>query len=141
MSEKLEHLKLVQGVVQRLSQNSFAIKGWCITIVSALIALGAKDSNPRVVIVAIVPCVVFGFLDAFYLWRERQFRELYARIARGNDVPTFSMNASDEQHVRFCRSLCSAPVAFFYLCLLGISILAIALLSPLTGASSPTTLP
>ena len=42
---KLEHLKMLQAVITRMASNSFMVKGWCITLVSALLALSAKDAR------------------------------------------------------------------------------------------------
>lgn len=33
-----KHLALVQGVINRLAGNSFSLKGWSVTLVSALLA-------------------------------------------------------------------------------------------------------
>ncbi len=45
MEAKLKHLELSQGVINRMAGNSFLLKGWSVTLVSALFALSAKDSN------------------------------------------------------------------------------------------------
>ena len=52
MSDKLKHLEFIQGVINRMGQNSFLIKGWTVTLVAALFALAAKDSNQKFVLVA-----------------------------------------------------------------------------------------
>ncbi len=139
--EKIEHLKLIQGVIQRLGQNSFAIKGWCVTIVSALIALGAKDASPRVIAVGFLPTFLFWCLDGFYLWRERRFRELYSRIARGDDLPPFTMHTNDEVHVKLQRSLFSLSLLAFYLCLLGVALVAMILLARGADVGAATSKP
>jgi hypothetical protein len=46
MESKLKHLELVQGVINRMAGNSFILKGWSVTLTSALFALAAKDANP-----------------------------------------------------------------------------------------------
>ena len=38
MSSKLSHLEMIQGIVNRLSQNSFLLKGWTVVLVSGLFA-------------------------------------------------------------------------------------------------------
>ena len=45
MENKRKHLEFIQSVIARMNSNSFLIKGWSITLVSALFALAAKDSN------------------------------------------------------------------------------------------------
>ena len=76
-SEQQKHLEIIQAVVNRLAGNSFAYKGWAITLVAALIALNAKDASVRLVLVALLPALAFWGLDAYYLRQERLFRKLY----------------------------------------------------------------
>jgi hypothetical protein len=87
-----KHLTLVQGVVNRLAGNSFALKGWSVTLVSALLALATKDAEPRLALVALLPALTFWGLDGYFLAQERLFRRLYAKLIDPNhQVPAFSM--------------------------------------------------
>ena len=43
MEKKHKHIDLIQNVVNRMSQHSFILKGWSITLVVAVFALNAKD--------------------------------------------------------------------------------------------------
>ena len=46
MSEdKLKHLEFIQNVITRMNTNSFQIKGWTVTIVSAVLAIYASTKN------------------------------------------------------------------------------------------------
>lgn len=74
---KLKHLEFLQAIITRMNQNSFQIKGWMVTLVSALIALYANSSQRNFVLVAAVPVVVFWLLDTYYLQQERKFRGIY----------------------------------------------------------------
>src|SRR5690554_1280132 len=92
---KLKHLDFIQNVITRMNSNSFLIKGWTITLVSALFALGAKDSNLNYVLISYVVIPVFWFLDGFYISQERQYRDLYKEVAeKTEDKIDFSMDAS-----------------------------------------------
>jgi len=92
-SEK--HLELLQGVINRLSNNSFLLKGWSVTLVAGLMSLAAKGTERRFAIVAYLPIVAFWLLDAYYLRQERLFRALYDAVsAQGNTVPAFTMDTS-----------------------------------------------
>jgi hypothetical protein len=71
---KEKHLEFTQGVINRMGQNSFLIKGWTVTLVSALFALAAKDANQKFVIVAYFPTIAFWLLDSYYLYQERLFK-------------------------------------------------------------------
>lgn len=93
MEHKHKHLELIQGVVNRLSTNSFLLKGWSVVLVSALFALSATDSRVAFVYLAYIPALVFWGLDGFFLWQEQLYRKLYdhVRVQKDKDVD-FSMN-------------------------------------------------
>lgn len=93
MEAKLKYLEFIQNVITRMNTNSFMIKGWMITLVSALFALAAKDANIRYVAVTYISIPAFWSLDAYYLSQERQYRALY-EVARQLDTIDFSMDAS-----------------------------------------------
>ncbi len=81
MENKIKHLEFIQSTITRMNQNSFQIKGWMITLVSALLALYASSERVVYILIAIVPAVVFWFLDAYYLQQERRFRGVYNDVA------------------------------------------------------------
>lgn len=81
LKSKMKHLEFIQATITRMNQNSFQIKGWMITIVSALLALYANSENVVYILVAIVPVIIFWFLDAYYLQQERKFRGVYNDVA------------------------------------------------------------
>ena len=93
MDHKHKHLELIQGVLNRLSTNSFLLKGWSVVLVSALFALSAADSRAAFVFLAYIPAFVFWGLDGFFLWQEQLYRKLYdhVRVLMNEDVD-FSMN-------------------------------------------------
>lgn len=95
MESKIKHLEFIQNVITRMNANSFLIKGWTITLVSALFALAAKDANVNYVLVSYIVIPAFWILDGFYIFQERQYRDLYkdAAIKEINKVD-FSMEAS-----------------------------------------------
>ena len=75
--QKLKYLEFIQANITRMNSNSFMLKGWCITLVSALFALAAKDADPKYVVLAFIPLPAFWLLDAYYLSQERQYRKLW----------------------------------------------------------------
>ena len=95
MSSKHAHLEMIQGVVNRLSHNSFLLKGWSVILVSAMFALAAKDSQLLFVYLAYFPAIAFWCLDGYFLHQERLFRKLYDHV-RGlsEEEIDFSMNTS-----------------------------------------------
>lgn len=77
---KVQHLLLIQAVINRMAQNSFMIKGWSVTLVAALFALAAAQSNPAFVLLAYLPAAMFWMLDGYFLRQERLFRALYDSV-------------------------------------------------------------
>lgn len=113
MEEKLKYLEFIQGVITRMNSNSFSIKTWMVTILAAFIALFANKPNEWYLLAAIVPMVIFWFLDANYLKMERQYRKLYAD-AVADKVAPFDMDAS-KYDVCFCSVLFSNTIVWLYL--------------------------
>jgi len=74
------HINLLQGIINRLANNSASCKTWCLTLVAALLSLAGATHVPGIVTFALVPVVIFGFLDAMYLAQERSYRDLYTRM-------------------------------------------------------------
>lgn len=79
--EKIKHLEFIQDIITRMNKNSFQLKGWMITIVSALLALYGSSNNDIYIWIAIAPTVIFWLLDAYYLQQERKFRGVYNDVA------------------------------------------------------------
>lgn len=67
MDNKLKHLELIQGVINRMASNSFKLKGWAVTLASGIFALASKESDKMYFLITYVPVIVFWFLDAYYL--------------------------------------------------------------------------
>lgn len=95
MENRQKHLELIQGIINRLSTNSFLLKGWSVVLVSALFALSAANSRPAFVFLAYIPAIVFWGLDGFFLWQEQLYRALYDHV-RGlkEEEIDFSMSTS-----------------------------------------------
>lgn len=116
-NNKIAHLGFIQGVINRMGANSFALKGWTVALVAAVFALAAKDSNLKFFIIALVATVLFWFLDGYFLWQERKFRSLYDAVAK-NEMPsdTFSMDTSsfNKGFCNYFKALLSVTLAVFY---------------------------
>lgn len=93
----IKHLELIQNVINRMAQNSFAYKGWAITLVAAIFVLGANNTAPHFLLIALIPTLAFWGLDAYYLRQERLFRKLYDSVRLnliGEPEDPFSMDTS-----------------------------------------------
>src|SRR6266478_1856334 len=120
---KLKHLEFIQAVVNRMSGNSFLLKGWSVTLVAALFALAARDANKNYVIVAYVPVLVFWLIDAYFMSQERLFRSLYDRTReKKEDEIDFSMNTDPYRNGKnsWAVSFFSRTLLLFYLSMVGI---------------------
>lgn len=120
-SEQIKHLEFIQHVVTRMNTNSFQLKGWTVTLVSALLAIFASTKNELFLLAAIFPAVVLWSLDSYYLMQERKFRGLYNDVAGIPDQPKsiklFAMRPdlyTGKQYTYF-SSIKSTTVVRFYL--------------------------
>lgn len=80
MENKRHHLDTIQSVIQRMGSNSFALKGWAVTLVAGIFALSSKDADEMYFLITYVPVLVFWGLDAYYLRQERLYCALYNKI-------------------------------------------------------------
>lgn len=87
-----KHLEMIQAIVARLASNSFAYKGWSVTIAAGLVAFLAA-SHQTLLFAAIYPILAFWFLDGHSLALERAFRKLYDEVRLGR-VADYSLDLS-----------------------------------------------
>jgi len=98
MNPKIAHLQMIQIVVNRMTTNSFALKGWLITLLTGLFIF-AKDSSPgRYSCVCVCLILMFWYLDSYCLTQERLFRDVYNRVRLlPEDKINFSMKPTKEE--------------------------------------------
>jgi hypothetical protein len=122
MSNKQKHLEFLQGAINRMAGNLFLLKGWTITLIAALFALSAKDSNQAYVSIAYFPVIVFWILDGYFLSQERKFRALYDQVRVLNESEIdFSMNTEPFKHKHtWAGAMLSKTLATYYLSLAAI---------------------
>ncbi len=129
MNNKIKHLEMIQGVINRMAQCSFMLKGWSVTLVVALLALSvASRDKIALMVVSFVPLIVFWILDSYYLWQERLFRGVYNYV-RGlseNEID-FLMNPLAFKGGRntWLSTMFSVTILTFYLALLAAMIVVI----------------
>ena len=118
MSEhKVKHLEFIQNIISRMNHNSFLIKGWNVTLVSALFALSAKDADIKFVLVSYISIPVFWILDGFFVSTERKFRDLYKDVAAKEEQEIdFGMDTEsyNKGNRTWCRSIFSQTLIPFY---------------------------
>ena len=67
------HITVMQGVIQRMAENSRSCKVWCVTLVAAVLVLVARTGEPQHALIALAPTVPLLLLDSYYLALERAF--------------------------------------------------------------------
>ena len=77
-----KHLEIMQGVINRMTENSRSCKVWCVTLVAAILVLVARTGEADHALIALGPTVLFYVLDAYYLALERGFRRSYGSFVR-----------------------------------------------------------
>lgn len=94
-----KHLEFLQNNIGRMNQCSFHMKGWAITLASAMIAVFVTSitkenpGNKIYIYAAIASTTLFWILDALYLSKERKFVAIYNDvIGVGNGQPTIEIN-------------------------------------------------
>ena len=114
-TERIKHLEMIQGVIARLANEAALIRGWALTVSSAIFLFAAQSLNPLVAGVGLLPVFAFWGLNAYYLQAERQYRCLYDRVRKGDSsVPLFSMNARGEVVDTWLRTVWSVTLSPFY---------------------------
>lgn len=106
------HINILQDIIKRLSNNSSSCKTWCIALVSAIFTLLAKQDEMIYLYFAIFPIVIFWFLDAYYLSRERAFIRSYRKFVR--KIHNDRVLLSDLYDIRLTKiGVCKSISAFF----------------------------
>lgn len=131
MENKLKHLEFIHNTIVRMSTNSFLIKGWCVTIVTALFALAEKNIINNYICISYFVLFVFWFLNAYFLQLERKFRSLYDEVRiKTEEQIDFSMDISgfNSKFNGFYSALCSKSLMLLYVSLLIAELIVIFLL-------------
>lgn len=97
--EKKEHLKMIEDIITRMANNSFQLKSWTVSLISAILIFADFNNEICFIWIAYIPIIVFWALDAFYLQLERKYRGLYNLVQKDlindtNNVPYFDMNTN-----------------------------------------------
>ena len=124
MENKRKHLEFIQGAINRMAGDSFFLRGWTITLVTALLALFVKDINHNYIYVVYFPVIIFWILDGYFLSRERLFRALYNHVRKLDEKEIdYSMDTGEykqDKKNNWIYSMFSSTVLFLYLPLLAI---------------------
>ena len=115
----VEHLKMIQTVINRLNRNSFWVKTLSAVLIVAamvLVAIQGKKS-PVVFLMPLTLAAGFWILDGYFLWQERLFREVFNEIRVQSDTD-FEMNPLTQKNKPKCSwlsAIFSPTLIIFYL--------------------------
>ena len=120
---RIRYLEAIQRIIDRLSNTSFILKGWAVSLVAGLMAFAASNSNLKFVLVAYIPIAVFWFLDAYFLMMERQYRILFSEnVDLKKQLESFSIRRKKGDICAYVKSLFSITMLLTYIPLIGVSI-------------------
>lgn len=118
------HVSMLQGIINRMANNSANCKTWTITIVAAmLVLLVDKNYNMPNAWICFIPISLFYLIDCYYLGLERlcikSQNNFISKISNGNIADELF---TVKELSGFCTQLCStikATISFsttpFYL--------------------------
>lgn len=90
-----KHLDFIQSVVTRMSAASTSTKSWLLPVVTATYGYGMTQNAWSVIALGLGAVLLFMFLDAHYLDREKAYRALYDAVARKKGIPLFSLDPGE----------------------------------------------
>lgn len=121
MENKIKNLEMIQNIIQRMSNNSFLLKGWTISLIVAVFVLTDKTMDQMYFLIAYVPVVVFWFLDSYYLQLERKYVTLYDNVREKREIDfdlkidNITYETTNKFKLRYCNCLFSRSEVLFYL--------------------------
>ena len=122
VEKKIKHIEMIEAIIERLSKNSFQLKGWTMSLIALVGAISAQGSDKRFILLAFIPIIGFWLLDAYYLQQERKYKQLYKNvIAKDETQIDFSLDTSmasgtteEMKRLCFCRCFFSITELLFY---------------------------
>lgn len=119
--DKKEHLKMIENVITRMANNSFQLKSWTVSLITATLIFADLKKQVCFIWIVFIPIIVFWVLDAYYLQLERRYRKLYNFVQKDyinktNEISLFDMslqkyNVDKIIKIMFSKSIC--PIYFF----------------------------
>ena len=114
----MKEVDIIQSIINRMTSNSFLIKGWTITLVSAILLLDNIASFKLQIAIVFIPIALFWFLDSYFLWQERLFRKLYDWVISNrliNDEWLLNMNTDrfKEEIPKYAAPLSKTLLLFY----------------------------
>jgi hypothetical protein len=130
MKEEILHkeIDLIQNVINRMANNSFLLKGWLVSLVVVILALTKETIVATDLsyfsLILLLPVIVFWYLDAFFLHKEKCYRKLYEWVIENREktqAHLYSLNYTRfEKEVKsiFCIMFSKTLLPFYGLVVL-----------------------
>lgn len=107
---------MIQGIISRMANNSFMLKGWSVTLDIGIFSLNYKTIEKGFLILLYIVIIIFWGLDSYYLKLERQYRCIY-KMCLNDEIDRFDLNIKGEnveKKVRFYQCLFSPTELIYY---------------------------
>ncbi|OOF51733.1 hypothetical protein BKK54_01785 [Rodentibacter genomosp. 1] len=75
-----KEIELIQTCINRMANNSFLLKGWTVSLITVILALTNISLSKYAYLALFIPLISFWYLDAFFLRKERMYREMYSWV-------------------------------------------------------------
>lgn len=115
-NEQLKYLDYIQNTITRMNTNSFQLKGWAITLNTAILGIIISNNIKELIILAVLELFAFSYIDAYYLCLERKYRALYREVVEGAvDSRIFDMNINKFDDIDVWSSYLSKSILGIYI--------------------------
>lgn len=102
------HIAMLQGIIDRMGQNSSHCKQWCIAVESVFFGIAKDGMNWWFFAFVVVTTLLFWFQDAGYLAFSRHFRKqqeiFVARFHVGQD---YEKDIYRVEKLKGCERICA----------------------------------
>lgn len=119
---------MIQNIIKRMNENSFSLKKIAVTLFTAQVLFSSIASTKKSLIVATVLAITIWFLDSYYLYIERRYRDMYKQVIADNTKElNYNLELSkisiSKKIVLFIESAFSITEFYFYLMLVLVTLL------------------
>lgn len=113
--EKIKHLEMIQGVINRIANHKPQYKGWYITLIVAINVLSTSRIINRQVFLVFIITLCFWLSTSYYLYLERLYIKLYEDVRKGRKKD-FDMDISCYKDcTKFFKGFVSLSHLIFYI--------------------------
>lgn len=127
MSNKIEHLKMIQNIITRLSGNLFILKGWSVTLIVALLAVMVQQTKSVYYVFSFCVLFIFWILDGYFLSMEKCFRSLFDEVRKIKDDNEIDFSMDFKKYCNgnntWFKSMISKTLLIFYGVLLAVMVI------------------